>query len=75
MHDTGTFELHVRPGDTAAPARVTIALQRHAEGEGGRLLVTPECATLDEIEGQINALQDDLDELRMRARRIFQSVA
>jgi hypothetical protein len=75
MHDTGTFELHVRPGDTAAPARVRIALQRHTEGEDGRHFVTPECATLDEIEGKINALQDELDELRMRARRIFRGVA
>jgi hypothetical protein len=75
MHDTGTFELHIRPGDALVPARVKIALQRHTEDEDGRLFITPECATLDEIEGQINALQDELDELRMRARRIFQIVA
>jgi hypothetical protein len=38
------------------------------------LFITPECATFEEIEGQINSLQDELDELRERAHRVFQAV-
>ena len=30
----------------------------------GRLLMTPECSSFEEPEGQINSLQDELDELR-----------
>ena len=41
-------------------------------GEDGRLFITPECTSFEEIEGQINSLQDELDELRDRARRAFQ---
>jgi hypothetical protein len=42
------------------------------QGEDGRRLITPECATFEEVEGQINSLQDELDEIRERARRAFQ---
>jgi hypothetical protein len=38
-----------------------------------RKLITPECTSFDEIEGQINSLQDELDELRDRARRVYQA--
>jgi hypothetical protein len=34
----------------------------------GRVFVTPECATYEEIERQINSLQDELDELRETVR-------
>jgi hypothetical protein len=49
-----------------------IALLRYTRGEDGRLFITPECLSFEEIEGQINSLQDELDELRERARRGFQ---
>jgi hypothetical protein len=54
------------------PAGVKIALLRYTRGEDGRLFMTPECASYEEVEGQINSLQDELDELRERARRAFQ---
>ena len=41
-------------------------------GEDRRLFVTPECSSFKEVEGQINSLQDELDEIRDRARRAFQ---
>ncbi len=41
-------------------------------GEDRRLLITPECGSFEEVEGQINSLQDELDEIRERARRTFQ---
>ena len=49
------------------------------EGQGvfvtdaeGRVFISPECLSFDELEGHINALQDDLDQLRERAKRAFQ---
>ena len=72
MHTRGTFALSIRPGDPTTPARVRVMIQSHITDESGRLFITPECTSLDELEGQINALQDDLDELRARAKRAFQ---
>jgi hypothetical protein len=72
MHVFGAFELDIRPGTPDSPASVRIALLRYTKGEDGRLFITPECASLEELEGQINSLQDELDEIRERARRAFQ---
>ena len=69
----GAFELEIRPGTPDNPAGLKIALLRYTRGEDGRLFITPECMSYDEIEGQINALQDELNELRDRARRAFQA--
>ncbi len=60
------------PGAPAKPSGVKIALLRYTKGNDGRLFVTPGCSSFEEIEGQINSLQDELDELRDRARRAFQ---
>jgi hypothetical protein len=69
----GGFELNIQPGTPDVPAIVKIALLRYTRGEDGRLLITPECTSFDELEGQINSLQDELGELRSRARRAFQA--
>jgi hypothetical protein len=71
MNRIGIFELHIQPGSELVPARVQVALQRPTIDAAGRVLVTPEVTSLEEIEGQINVLQDDLDQLRERARRVF----
>ena len=73
MHLLGAFELDIQPGTPDAPATVKIALLRYARGEDGRLFITPECVSFEEIEGQINSLQDELDEIRDRARRVYQA--
>ena len=73
MHVFGAFELDIRPGTPDNPASVKIALLRYARGEDGRLFITPDCATFEESEGQINSLQDELDELRDRAGRVYQA--
>lgn len=73
MHVFGALELDIRPGTPDSSASVRIALLRYTRGEDGRLLITPECASLEELEGQINSLQDELDEIRERARRAFQT--
>jgi hypothetical protein len=72
MHVFGAFELDIRPGTPENPARVKIALLRYTRGEDSRLFITPECSSFEEVEGQINSLQDELDEIRERARRVFQ---
>jgi hypothetical protein len=72
VHVFGAFELDIRPGTPNTAASVRIALLRYVRGEDGRLLITPECTSFEEVEGQINPLQDELDEIRERSRRAFQ---
>ena len=55
------------------PAGVKISLLRYTRGEDRRLFITPECTSFEEIEGQINPLQDELDGIRERAQRAFQA--
>lgn len=73
MHLLGAFELDIQSGTPDASASVWIALLRYTRGEDGRLLITQECTSFEEIEGQINSLQDELDEVRDRASRAFQA--
>jgi hypothetical protein len=72
MHVFGAFELDIQPGTPDNPASIRVALLRYARGEDGRLYMTSECSSFEEIEGQLNSLQDELDEIRERARRAFQ---
>ena len=71
MRTTGLFVLHVEPETTANPRRVSIALTGAEPDHQGVLHVTPHCMSLDELEGWINALQEELDVIRGEARRIF----
>jgi hypothetical protein len=52
-------------------AALSIALTGAEPDHQGVLHVTPNCMSLDELEGCINALQDELDVIRGEARRIF----
>jgi hypothetical protein len=72
MHLLRAFELEIRFGTLNTPVSVAVALTRYSQREDGRLFITPQCSSFEEIEGQINSLQDELDELRERARRVFQ---
>jgi hypothetical protein len=72
MHLFRAFELEIRPGAPDNPAGLKIALLRYTRGEDGRLFITPECTSFEEIEGQINSLRDELDEIRERDQRAFQ---
>ena len=74
MHGVEVFGLSVRLGEADIPALASITLQKEIRDDSGRFRLTKECASLDEIEGQINALQDELDQLRAQARRVFQMV-
>jgi hypothetical protein len=71
MHIPGTFALYIQPGDPLNPARVKIMIQGHVTDTQNRVFVTPDCLSFDELESHINGLQDDLDQLRVRARRAF----
>jgi hypothetical protein len=73
MHVFGAFALDIIPGTPDSLAYVRLALLRYTRGEDGRLFITPKCASLEELEGQINSLKDELNEIRERARRAFQA--
>lgn len=66
------MELEIWPGTPDNPAGVKIALFRCTQGEDGRLFITPECTSIEEIEGQINSLRDELHEIGERSQRAFQ---
>ena len=71
MRTAGMFVLNVEPETTAMPKRVSIALTGAVPDDQGVLHVTPNCMSLDELEVYINVLQDDLDVIRIQARRVF----
>lgn len=73
MHTAGAFVLHAAAATEAYPARVSIALAGVTPDASGVLRLTPDCMTLDDLEGWINRLQDQLDVLRAEARRTFTS--
>jgi hypothetical protein len=75
MREIGTFALQIRPATTANPPRVTVVVSGAPLDEQGGMRVSPECLTLDELEGQLNGLQDELDVLRAEARRAFAEAA
>ena len=71
MRQIGTFALQIEPATTARPTRVAIVVSGAPEHEQAVLHLSPDCLTLDELEGHINGLQDELDLLRVEARRAF----
>ena len=73
MRTIGILELLIRPGDQSTPTNASIVLQHEMRDETGRLRLSPDFTDLETLEGHINALQDELDCIRMQARRVFQS--
>ena len=72
MHIIGAFELDISISTSDDPACARIALQKATFDPSGRVFVTAKCMSFEEMESQINSLQDELDEIRERARRAFQ---
>ena len=67
-----TFALEIQRGkEDHEPPRVSVVLPAAGPDGEGVLRLTPQCMTLDELEGAINALQDELDLMRADARRAF----
>ena len=71
MRNLSTFALEIERTNNHDPTRVSVVLSTAAPDADGVLRLTPQCMTLDELEGAINALQDELDVLRADARRAF----
>ncbi len=71
MRNLSTFALEIERTDNHDPTRVSVVLSTAAPDADGVLRLTPQCMTLDELEGAINALQDELDVLRADAGRAF----
>jgi hypothetical protein len=70
-----SLSLDIQPGAPDNPGSIRVALLRYIRGEDGRLFIAPECTSfekVEEVEGQLDFLQDDLDEISERARRPFQ---
>lgn len=69
-HRSGAIVLEIRL-DTRARGTIEFALLRSMLSDDGRLLITSGCPSFEEMEGQMNSLQDELDEPRERVRRAF----
>ncbi len=65
------FGLSVRRPAHAPTPSVHIFLQRIVRHANGMLSVTPECSTLPELEGQIESLKEELDDMLRQARNAF----
>ena len=65
------FGLSVRQAAHAAGPSVHIFLQGIVRHSNGMLSVTPACSSLAEMEGQIDQLKEELDEMLRQARRAF----
>jgi len=71
MHTFGALELDIKPG-TPDTQLLSGGLLRYPRDEDGRLFSSPESASLEELDGQINPSKTNWDEIRERARRAFQ---
>ena len=75
MQTAGIFVLNVEPETAGMPTRVSLALSGVMPDRRGILHVTRTCMSLDELEGCINAIEDELEVIRAEARRIFTASA
>ena len=57
--------------DEAGVVQLQVALDRPTFDTDGQALVTPAVATADEFESAVNALQAELDKMRMQGRRLL----
>jgi len=71
MRHLGSFALRIQRASSATPTRVCITLVGAQADPTGSTPLSADCITLDELEGAINRLQDELDILRAEARRAF----
>ncbi len=75
MRTVGAFELHIEPETETRPLRISVCLTGAVPNDRGVVHMTPDCMRLDDLEACINALQDELDLLRTRARQEFATAA
>ena len=60
MRPLSTFSLEIQRGEDHEPSRISVVLSTAPDADGV-LRLSPQCMTLDELEGAINALQDELE--------------
>jgi hypothetical protein len=65
------FCLNVRWGARTRAPFAHVFLQRIVRHSNGMLSVTPICSSLEEVEGQIEQLKEELDQVLREARRAF----
>ena len=68
---TSRFGLRVQQSSRGRAPVVHIFLQSVVRHSNGMLSVTPTCATLAEMEGQIDQLKQELDEMLRQTRQAF----
>ena len=71
MNRTTAFLLLVHKDETGGVVQLQVALDRPTFDTDGQALVTPAFATADEFESAVNALQAELDKMRMQGRRLL----
>ena len=71
MNRTTAFLLLVQKDETGGVVQLQVALDRPTFDTDGQALVTPAVATADEFESAVNALQAELDEMRVQGRRLL----
>jgi hypothetical protein len=72
--DDCRFGLNVHRSSRSAPT-AHIFLQRVVRHPNGMLAITPVCASLAEIEGEIEGLRSELESVLRQARQAFASKA
>ena len=71
MRVSEVVQLDIKPETDTHPMKVRVVLPGATPNEHGAIPMTPECMSLDVLEGCLNALQDELDLVRADARRAF----
>lgn len=74
---TYSFDLHMRThgeGDVPFTPEAHIIVKQYNRDERDLILITPECENLAELEAEIDRLQEELEQLRTRARREFSKI-
>ncbi len=71
MNHTTAFLLLIEKDETGAVEELQISLDVPTFDFDGQALVTPAVATADEFESAVNALQAELDAMRVRGRRLL----
>jgi hypothetical protein len=65
------FCLNVRWGARTRAPLAHVFLQRIVRHSNGMLSVTPICSSLEEVEGEIQELKEELDQVLREAQRAF----
>ena len=71
MNRTTAFHLLIERDGAGAVVQIQVTLDRPTFDKDVNALVTPAVATADEFESAVNALQAELDKMRMQGRRLL----